>query len=209
MGGPVGDIRIQGGSVTAQASCSAAAIGAGIQGACGDIVITGSAKVVKAQGGGPDGDIGGCLFGNCGRVQVSAGTDIGNAKLWTQKGLSFQVGEGSVTMPKFRISTQALGLDGLDVSTREAAKTAMGVLTADRRWVTRLRGAYGAMYGQLAQSFGGMYSVHQHFTVVRDTNEASTLVYDIREVLRQSPRAKFLAQRISQWEMEDVGQLLR
>ncbi len=54
-----------------------------------------------------------------------------------------------------------------------------------------------------------MYSVHQHFTVVRDTNEASTLVYDIREVLRQSPRAKFLAERISQWEMEDVGQLLR
>ena len=209
LGGPVGDIRIQGGSVTAQASCSAAAIGAGIQGACGDIVITGSAKVFKAQGGGPDGDIGGCLFGNCGRVQVSAGTDIGNAKLWTQKGLSFQVGEGSVTMPKFRISTQALGLDGLDVSTREAAKAAMGVLTADRRWVTRLRGAYGAMYGQLAQSFGGMYSVHQHFTVVRDTNEASTLVYDIREVLRQSPRAKFLAQRISQWEMDDVGQLLR
>lgn len=172
-------------------------------------MITGSAKVVKAQGGGPDGDIGGCLFGNCGKVQVSAGTDIGRAKLWTQKGLSLQVGENSLTMPKFRVSTRALGLDGLDVSTREAAKEAMSVLTTDRRWITRLRGAYGAMYGQLAQSFGGMYSVHQHFSVVRDTNEASTLVYDIREVLRQSPRAKFLTQRLSQWEMEDVGQLLR
>ena len=26
-------------------------------------MITGSARVAKAQGGGPDGDIGGCLFG--------------------------------------------------------------------------------------------------------------------------------------------------
>jgi len=205
LGAPVGDIRIQGGAVTAQASCSAAAIGAGIQGACGDIVITGSARVVKAQGGGPDGDIGGCLFGSCGQVRVSAGTDIGGAKLWTREGLSLPLGESSVTLPRFRVSARALRLDELDVSTREAARAAMEVITSDRRWVTRLQGAYGAMYGQMAQSFGGMYSVHRYFSVVRDTNEASSLVYDIREVLRQSPLAKFLAQR----GMEDVGQLLR
>ena len=205
LGAPVGDIRIQGGTVTAQASCSAAAIGAGIQGACGDIFITGSARVAKAQGGGPDGDIGGCLFGSCGRVRVSAGTDIGGAKLWTQEGLSLQMGEATVTLPRFRVSARALRLEGLDISTREAARAAMEVLAADRRWVTRLQGAYGAMYGQLAQSFGGMYSVRQQFSMVRDTNEASSLVVDIREVLRQSPLAKFLAQR----GMEDVGQLLR
>ncbi len=205
LGAPVGDIRIQGGTVTAVASCSAAAIGAGIQGACGDIVITGAARVAKAQGGGPDGDIGGCLFGNCGRVQVSAGADIGGARLWTQQGLSLQVGESSVTLPKFRVSTRTLRLEGLDISTREAAKQAMSVLTSDRRWVTRLQGAYGAMYGQLAQSFGGMYNVHQYFSVVRDNSEASSLVMDIREVLRQSPLAKFLAQR----GMEDVSCLLR
>lgn len=205
LGAPVGDIRIQGGTVSAQAGCCAAAIGAGIQGACGDIVITGSAKVVKAQGGGPDGDIGGCLFGNCGKVRVSAGTDIGAAKLWTQRGLSMQVGESTVTLPRFRVSTGALHLDELDISTREAAKTAMSVLTSDRRWVTRLQGAYGAMYGQLAQSFGSMYSVNRYFSVVRDTSEASSLVMDIREVLRQSPLAKFLQER----GMEDVGQLLR
>lgn len=205
LGAPVGDIRIQGGTVTAQAACSAAAIGAGIQGACGDIFITGSARVVKARGGGPDGDIGGCLFGSCGKVQVSAGTDIGGAKLWTQEGLSLQMGETTVTLPRFRVSARALRLEGLDISTREAARAAMEVLVSDRRWVTRLQGAYGAMYGQLAQSFGGMYSVHQQFGIVRDTDEASSLVVDIREVLRQSPLAKFLAQR----GMEDVGQLLR
>ena len=205
LGAPVGDIRIQGGTVTAQAACCAAAIGAGIQGACGDIVITGSARVVKAQGGGPDGDIGGCLFGNCGKVQVSAGTEIGGAKLWTRQGLSLQVGESSVTLPRFRVSARALRLDALDLTTREAARAAIDVLVSDRRWVTRLQGAYGAMYGRLGQSFGSMYSFHQHISVVRDTREASSLTCDIREVLRQSPKAIFLRQR----GMEDVGQLLR
>ena len=205
LGAPVGDIRIQGGTVTAQAACCAAAIGAGIQGACGDIVITGSARVVKAQGGGPDGDIGGCLFGNCGKVQVSAGTEIGGAKLWTQQGLSLQVGESSVTLPRFRVSAQALRLDALDLTTRETARAAISVLVSDRRWVTRLQGAYGAMYGQLGQSFGGMYSIQEYISVVRDSNEASSLTYDIREVLRQSPKAIFLRQR----GMEDVGYLLR
>ena len=205
VGAAVGDIRIQGGMVTAYADSCAAAIGAGIQGACGDIAITGSAKVAKAQGGGPDGDIGGCLFGNCGKVQVDPGLNLGSAKLWTQRGLSLQVGESNVTLPRFRVTARALRLDGLDVTTRQAARTTLEILTTDRRWVTRLQGAYGAMYGQLAQSFGGMYNVHRQFSVVRDTSEASSLVMDIREVLRQSPRAKFLAQR----GMEDVGLLLR
>lgn len=205
LGAPVGDIRIQGGIVTAQAACGAAAIGAGIQGACGDIVITGSARVVKAQGGGPDGDIGGCLFGNCGKVQVSPGTELGGAKLWTRQGLSLQVGESSVTLPRFRVSARALRLDALNLTTREAARAAMTVLISDHRWVTRLQGAYGAMYGQLGQSMGSMHSVHEYIRVVRDTGEASSLTCDIREVLRQSPKALFLRQR----GMEDVGPLLR
>lgn len=205
LGAPVGDIRIQGGVVTAQAACGAAAIGAGIQGACGDIVITGSARVVKAQGGGPDGDIGGCLFGNCGKVQVAPGTELGGAKLWTRQGLSLQVGESSVTLPRFRVSARALRLDALNLTTREAARAAMTVLISDHRWVTRLQGAYGAMYGQLGQSMGSMHSVHEYIRVVRDTGEASSLTCDIREVLRQSPKAIFLRQR----GMEDVGTLLR
>lgn len=205
LGAPVGDIRIQGGTVTAQAACCAAAIGAGIQGACGDIIITGSARVAKAQGGGPDGDIGGCLFGSCGKVEVSTGTEIGGAKVWTRQGLSLPMGESSVTLPRFRVSTRALRLDTLNLTTREAARAAMAVLVSDHRWITRLQGAYGAMYGQLGQSFGSMYSVHEYIGVVRDTNEASSLTCDIREVLRQSPKAVFLRQR----GMEDVGQLLR
>ena len=204
VGAAVGDIRIQGGTVTAIAD-SAAAIGAGVQGACGDVTITGSARVAQARGGGPDGDIGGCLFGNCGRVRVSAGTDLGGAKLWTRQGLSIQVGEASLTMPKFRVSAKALRLEGLDISGREAARAAIDVIVSDRRWMTRLQGAYGAMYGQLGQSFSSMHNVQQFTRVVRDSSEALSLTTDIREVLRLSPKAKFLKER----GMQDVGGLLR
>ncbi len=202
LGGPVGDIRIQGGTVSAQAACCAAAIGAGIQGACGDIVISGFAKVRKAQGGGPDGDIGGCLFGNCGQVRVSAGTDIGNAKLWTQRGLSIQMGESSVTLPRFRISAQSLRLEGVDLSTRQAAQAAVAGLTASRRWVARLQSSYGAMYGQLEQTYG---LPTRYSGTVRDVGEANSLLDDMQEFLRNSSFFPLL----TQGGMEDVGQLLR
>ena len=205
VGAAAGDIRIQGGTVTAIADSAAAAIGAGIQGACGDVTITGSARVAQARGGSPHGDIGGCLFGNCGKVQVSAGTDLGGAKLWTRKGLSIQVGEASLTMPSFHVSARALRLEELDISGREAAREAIQVIVSDRRWMTRLQGAYGAMYGQLGQSFSSMHNVQQYTRVVRDSNEALSLTTDIREVLRLSPKAKFLKER----GMEDVGGLLR
>ena len=105
-----------------------------------------------------------------------------------------EVGSAGITSP-LRLPRQYAKYVGKDLE----------VLTADRKWVTRLQGAYGAMYGQLAQSFGGMYNVHRQFSVVRDTDEAGSLVMDIREVLRLSPRAKFLIQR----GMEDVSSLLR
>ena len=205
VGAAVGDIRIQGGAVAAVADSAAAAIGAGVQGACGDVTITGSARVVQARGGSPDGDIGGCLFGNCGKVQISAGTDLGGAKLWTGQGLSIQVGEASLTMPRFRVSARALRLEELDISSRETARSAIQVIVSDRRWMTRLQGAYGAMYGQLGQSFSSMHNVQQYTRVVRDSGEALSLTTDIREVLRLSPKAKFLKER----GMEDVGGLLR
>ena len=205
VGAAVGNIRIQGGTVTAIADSAAAAIGAGIQGPCGDVTITGSARVAQARGGSPDGDIGGCLFGTCGKVQVSAGTDLGGAKLWNREGVSIQVGEASLTMPKFRVSAKALRLEGLDISGREAAQEALQVIISDRRWMTRLQGAYGAMYGQLGQSFSSMHNVQQYTRVVRDSNEALSLTTDIREVLRLSPKAKFLRDR----GMQDVGGLLR
>lgn len=204
LGAKAGDIRIQGGTVTAQASCCAAAIGAGIQGGCGDITITSFAHVEKARGGGPDGDIGGCLFGNCGKLQVSSGADLGGAKLWSQQGLSLQVGETALTMPRFRVSAQALRLDAVDLSTRESARSALAVLASGRRWVGRLQEAYGMMYGQLSQSVSGLYSTQQYVGVVREEQIADLLLNDARVVLRQDPLAPYRLRA-----MENVGMLLR
>lgn len=186
-----GDITIQGGIVSAKATQGAAAIGAGVQGACGDITITGSARVAETKGGGTDGDIGGCLFGNCGRLQVSPGADLGGAKLWDRQGISLQVGENSLTMPKPRISDKALQLHGMDLSTREAAKAALSVLNADRCWVRQFRGTYGVMYGQLSQSVSGLYSAQQYVGVVREKSVADMLLRDARQTLRMDPMAPY------------------
>ena len=204
LGAKAGDIRIQGGSVTAQATCSASAIGAGLQGGCGDITITSFARVVKARGGSPDGDIGGCLFGSCGQLQVSPGADLGGSKLWNREGLSLPVGESTLTLPKFRVSAQALRLDAVDLSTRETAQAALAVLGASRRWVGRLQGAYGVMYGQLAQSAGGRYSARRFTGVVREDRIADLLLHDTRVVLRQDPLAPYRLRG-----MENAGLLLR
>lgn len=204
LGAKAGDIRIQGGTVTAKADAGSAAIGAGIQGACGDISITSFARVVKTRGGGPEGDIGGCLFGSCGKLQVSSGADLGGAKLWNREGLSIQVGEATLTMPKFRMSARTLRLDGLDLSTRETAQAALEVLGAGRRWVGRLQGAYGAMYGQLAQSAGGGRYARQFSGVVREEGVADLLLHDARVVLRQDPLAPYRLRG-----MENAGLLLR
>jgi len=205
LGVGVEDIHIQGGKITAHAECCAAAIGAGVQGPCGNIEITGSARILEAHGGGPYGDIGGCLFGGCGNVQVAFGTNPGGAKLWTQQGLRLQMGESTVTLPRFRISAQALHLDTLDLTTRKTAWEAVSVLAADRRRVARLQGAYDAMHSQLGQSFSTLYHSQQYTGVVRDAGQAGNLLLDMREMLRQSPLAAFLIQR----GVQEVGPLLR
>lgn len=199
-----GDITIQGGIVSARATQGAAAIGAGVQGACGDITITGSARVAQTKGGGTDGDIGGCLFGNCGRLQVSPGADLGGARLWDRQGISLQVGETSLTMPKLRISDRALRLHGMDLSTREAAQAALSVLNADRCWVRQFRGTYGVMYGQLSQSVSGLYSAQQYVGVVREKSVADLLLRDARQTLRMDPMAPYRLR-----ELEHAGELLR
>lgn len=207
--GAVGSITITGGTVSAEASHHAAAIGAGVQGACGDILISGSARIVKALGGDPGADIGACLFGGCGRVVISEGADIGSAKLRTQAGVPLQMGEDTVMLPQFRLSSRTLRLDQLRVTTREYARAAKITIDAGSRVVAQVQKAYGALYGRLEESFSGLYSFRQYINVpeepVRDTAAASTLLQDMRQsILLQSGRAAH-----SKRGTEDVRQLLR
>lgn len=208
LGASVGDICIQGGIVTAVATCHAAAIGAGIRGESGDILITGNARIVKALGGNPGADIGACLFGGCGTVRISGSADIGNAKLWTQPGLSLQMGGDTVTLPQFRLSTRALGLDRLSVATRECAQAAQMTVDADRRWVSRIQKAYRALYGRMEQNLCGLDNVQQYIGLVRDTAAADTLLDDMRRsILLQSAQALRTHRRDTR-NTEEVKQLL-
>lgn len=188
LAAPVGDISIRGGTISAAAADQAAAIGAGVRGACGDILITGTARILKALGGNPGADIGACLFGGCGQVLISGGADIGSARPWTRTGISLEMGADTATLPQFRLSAKSLRLDGLSVATREQARAARRTVELDRRWVSRIQDAYGALYGQLEQSFSVLYG-SQPEGPVRDSVSAGALVTDMRQsILRESAR---------------------
>lgn len=124
-------------------------------------------------------------------------------------GLSLQMGEDTVALPQFRLSSRILQLEGLSVATREQALAAQTALEADRRWVSRIQAAYGALYNQLDQSFGGLYSHYISLAegMVRDNAAADTLLEDMRQsILLQPSQALHTHGRRG---MEDVRQLLR
>ena len=209
--GSIGAITILGGTVTAVATCHAAAIGAGVQGECGDILIAGTARIVKALGGNPGADIGGCLFGGCGTVNVSGGADIGGARLQPQGGIPLQIGEDTVTLPQFRLSSRALQLDKLNVLTREGARAAGPAIDTGRRWVAQIQAVYDALYGRLEQNFNTLHSVHRYIAgdegLVRDTAAASTLLEDVRQSDHFQPR-QFMRMQSRGWA-ENLLQLLQ
>lgn len=209
LGAPVGDISIRGGTVTASAVHHAAAIGAGVQGASGDILISGTARIEKAVGGDPGADIGACLLGGCGKVRIAGGADIGSARLWTRPGVSLQMGEDIVMLPQFRLSTRALRLRRLSLKNREDALAAEAMLDADRRWVSRIQGVYSALYSRLEQSAGGPDSGNPYIDegLVRDTVTASTLLKDMRQSI-PLPASRAMDTH-SRRGVEDVEQLLR
>lgn len=208
LGAPVGDISIQGGRITASAVYHAAAIGAGVQGECGDIRITGRARIVKALGGDPGADIGACLFGGCGEVVISGSADIGGAQLRRGTGVALPMGEDTITLPQFRLSARALGLDRLSVSDRTRAREARAALDTDCRLVSRIQMAYSALYSRLEESSGALYSVQWYFNpgLVRDTGAASTLLADMRQSIRRQPDQALKTH--SKKGLEDVRQLL-
>ncbi len=211
LGASVGDIRIRGGVVSAQAVGHAAAIGAGVQGSCGDILISGVARIQKALGGDPGADIGACLFGGCGKVEITGGADIGRARLWTRSGVPLQMGAETVTLPQFRLSSKTLGLDRLSLAKKEAAQAAQAAIERDRRWVSQIQSAYHVLYHRLERSFGGLLGVQQYLSgaegPVRDDGAAGTLLADTRRSL-SFPSSQAMRTH-GKRGTEDLRQLLR
>ena len=203
-------IVIQGGTVSAGALQHAAAIGAGVQGPCGDILITGTARIVRAAGGNPGVDIGACLFGTCGRVTVSGGASVGDAKLWTNMGIPLKIGGDTVMLPQFRLSSRVLHLEGMDVTTRESAKAAERTAIADQRWIGQIQAVYGALHSQLEQGMRGFQSAWQYISategVTRDSDEAIALLQDMKRSIQI--RAAQVVSAHSKQGATDARQLL-
>lgn len=102
-----------------------------------------------------------------------------------------------------RVSAQALKLDAMDISTKEAARNAVKQLSAGRRWVSRLQEAYRAVYGKIEQGLNGLGSARQYAKAVRDEDEVSALMWDMCQELLQTQSGPY-----GQWKLEDMDRLL-
>lgn len=174
--GSIGTLTIRGGVISAESSYQAAAIGAGIHGECGDITVSGTARIVKALGGNLGEDIGACRFGSCGTVTVSDSADIGTAVIKQPKpeGITVQTADHTVTVPQFRLSSKALKLHDLSVTTRNAAEAAQTALRfADFR-TARIQSAYNALYSRIDDSLLQLRDVFTANETLDDTAQTIT-----------------------------------
>lgn len=178
LNAPAGDIQIRGGRITAGAAGHAADIGSGVQGACGDIFITGTARIVKAGG------IGACPLGGCGRVTVSGGADIGEARIVTQA----DVPPEEETPPRLRLTLEGLGLDRLRVRTLEEAQRAVPGVDKALRRLAALRRVYGEVYARAERS-GSLEIWPTAGEPVRDTGAAGELLDGLKRSAPQAVKA--------------------
>lgn len=116
-----------------------------------------------------------------------------------------------VTLPQFRLSSRALGLDRLSLAKKEAAQAAQAAIERDRRWVSQIQSAYHVLYHRLERNFSGLLGAQQYLSgaesPVRDTGAAGTLLADTRQSISR-PSSQALRTHGKRGK-EDVRQLLR
>jgi len=212
-GAPVRDIKISGGEVYAKAMYHAAAIGAGVQGECGDIIISGTSKI-RAEGGDPGADVGACLFGKCGKIVIAQTADVGESRVkqWKGSGLQLDIGSEKLELPRFCLSSKALLLNRVSLSSTESALAGKRTLNAANRRVSRIREAYNALCNQLEQNISRLGDANEYIhevekSLVRDTKTASKLLGDAKHTLVTDSERAMKSQRGK--NSDDVLRLLR
>lgn len=139
-----------------------------------------------------------------GPVTIAGGVVTSPGEEDPEESLSVQLGEEAVTLPRFCLSVRSLGLEEMNLRTRESARLAKSTLETDLRRVSRVQAVYSALYGQLDQSLNSLHSARQ--ALVRDSGQADTLLDSTKKSILRQP-----AQAIgthSQRGTEDAGQLL-
>lgn len=79
-------------------------------------------------------------------------------RLWVRAGISLQMGDETVILPQFRLSSRALRLDKLNVLTQEYAQAARVIVDEDRRWVSQIQAIYDTLYDRLERSLNSLRS---------------------------------------------------
>lgn len=144
--------------------------------------------------------------GPIGILAATIGADLEPEEEEEEEGIPLHLGSGTVTLPQFPLSSDALRLDLLQVSTQEYARAAVKIVDADRRWVAQIQAVYQTLSGQLDRSAGGFSDGRQVEAptggVVRDPASAASLVDNVRRtVLLQPEIASYVHSRRGRAEL--------
>lgn len=172
LGAPVGNIIIRGGIIIAKAYYHAAAIGSGVQGECGNIEITGTAKILTASGGDAGMDIGASMFAGCGTVRIDDGIDIAGAAV-TGTNIS-DTNSGTAGTPKYALSSGTLLVNRMKLDTIYDKRAAEGAINVAAHKISELRDACEKLSERLSQSVRDLSStLDSGNTPLRDSAAAA------------------------------------
>lgn len=150
------------------------------------------------------GEGGEMMYDFLGPVTIAGGVVTSPGEENLEESLRLQLGEETAALPRFRLSVRSLGLEEMNLRTRESARLAKSTLETDLRKVSRVQAVYSALAGQLDQSLNSLHGARQ--TLVRDSGSAGALLDSTKKSILRQP-----AQAIgthSQRGGEGVGQLL-
>ena len=123
-----------------------------------------------------------------------------------EEGIPLRMGGGTVTLPQFPLSTRAMRLDMMQVSTQEYAQASLAIVNADRQWVSQIQSVYQALYSQLtlgSSGYSGGRQAGPAAAIVRDTAAAGTLMEDVKKTILLQPEvAWYLHSRRGRSELQ-------
>ena len=122
-----------------------------------------------------------------------------------EESLTVQLGEEDVILPRFCLSVRSLGLDEMNLRTRESARLAKSTLETDLRLVSRVQAVYNALSGQLDRNPDRPPAAPRG-SLVRDSASAGTLLENTRRSILLQPARTIGAH--SQRAAEEIEQLL-
>ena len=127
------------------------------------------------------------------------GAGTGTAVGPTGKALTLQIGDTSADFNQMKVSvgdmhTKALGIDGIDISTQEGAKTAVDKIKAAINSVSSTRGDLGAIQNRLEHTINNLSVTAENMTAaesrIRDVDMANEMMaYTKNNILVQSSQA--------------------